>query len=231
MTQSLTLTSSLTYTANLNNQLKNIEVLFDIIKSDSLSMQADITDHYVEDNTAVQDTMAIKPIEITLSGFVAEKVYDRSLMVTGAIENAFSKIAPISALIPQISSYANVVVNASRYVKSSTNRYINSKQEQVYQALRDLRDNRTLVTVKTPYGTFDDMLILDVHIEQGDSTSISDLNVTVKEYNSVATQLVNIDAKKYAGRVAQQKAITENLGKVQGKQELVSTIYRTIIGN
>ena len=248
MTQPLTLTSSLTYTANLNNQLKNIEVLFDIIKSDSLSMQADITDHYVEDNTAVQDTMAIKPIEITLSGFVAEKVYDRSLMVTGAIENAFSKIAPISALIPPISSYANVVVNASRYVESSINRYINSfknikdifnknkstpasKQEQVYQALRDLRDNRTIVTVKTPYGTFDNMLIQDVHIEQGDSTSVSDLNVTVKEYNSVATQLVNVNTKKYAGRVAQQKAITENLGKVQGKQELVSTLYRTFIGN
>ena len=75
------------------------------------------------------------------------------------------------------------------------------------------------------------MLIQDVHIEQGDSTSVSDLNVTVKEYNSVATQLVNVNTKKYAGRVAQQKAITENLGKVQGKQELVSTLYRTFIGN
>lgn len=248
MTQSLVLQSSITYTVNLNNEVKTIDVIFDIIESDAISIQADITDHYVEDNTAVQDTMALKPIEITLRGFVAEKVYERSLMITGEIENAFSKINPISALIPQISNYANVVVNASRYVESSINRYINnfksikdifnknktpqvSKQMAVAQNLLNLRNSRTLVTVKTPFGTFDNMLILDAQMEQGDNTTVSDLSVTLKQYNSVTTQLVNIDYKKYAGRLAQQKAITENLGKVQGqKQELTSTLYRTFFG-
>lgn len=248
MTQQLTFKASITYTAKLNNQVKTIDVLFDIIESDAISIQADITDHYVEDNTAVQDTMALKPIEITLKGFVAEKVYERSLMITDEIENAFSKIAPISALIPPISSYATVVVNASRYVESSINRYINSfknikdifnknktpqvsKQMAVAQNLLNLRNSRTLVTVKTPYGTFDNMLVLDAQMEQGDNTTVSDLTVILKKYNAVSMQLVNVDAKKYAGRVAQQKAIEENLGKVQGKQELASTIYRILIGN
>ena len=248
MTQALTLQAKLTYTANVNNQVKTIDVLFDIIESDAISIQSDITDHYVEDNTAIQDTMAIKPIEITLRGFVAEKVYERSSMITGFIENAFSKISPISALIPPISSYAQNVINASRYIESSINRYINnfksikdlfnknksanvSKQMSVCQNLINLRNSRTLVSIKSPYGNFDNMLILDAQIEQGETTDTSDLTVILKQYNSVTTELVNIDYKKYAGRTAQQKAINENLGKVQGvKQELTSTLYRTFFG-
>lgn len=245
MTQPLQ--SSITYTVNLNNQVKTIDVIFDIIESDAISIQADITDNYVEDNTAVQDTMAIKPIEITLRGFVGEKVYDRSLMLTGLIENAFSKISPISALVPQISSYANAVVNAAQYVESSINRYINnfksikdifnknktpqmSKQMAVAQNLLNLRNSRTLVTVSTPFGVFDNMLVLDAQMEQGNNTTVSDLTVTLKQYNSVATQLVNIDYKKYAGRVAEQKAVEENLGKVRGQQELVSTLDKWLFG-
>lgn len=244
MTQPFTLQ----VTTSINNQLKDIELLFDIIQSDSINIESDITDHYVENNTAVQDTMAIKPIELTLRGLVGEKVYEHSLMVTDKISGAFSKIAPIGALIPPISSYANVVVNASAYIESSVKRYIEtfknikdifnknktpnqSKQYTVCQNLISLRDNRTFVTVTTPFGKFENMLILSANMEQGETKSLSELVVTVKQYKSVAVEMVKVDSKKYAGRLAEQKAMSEDLGKVQGaKQELTSTLYRSLFG-
>ena len=41
---------------------------------------------------------------------------------------------------------------------------------------------------------------------------------------------VKIDASKYAGRTASQKAVTEQLGKAKGKEDLTSTLYRITYG-
>ena len=46
--------------------------LFDLQADDEIHLQSDITDHYVEDNTAIQDHIALRPEEITLKGLVAE---------------------------------------------------------------------------------------------------------------------------------------------------------------
>lgn len=46
--------------------------LFDIRGEETAEMTADVTDHYVEDNTAIQDQVALKPEIITVRGLVAE---------------------------------------------------------------------------------------------------------------------------------------------------------------
>lgn len=46
--------------------------LFDIRQEETIELNSDITDHYVEDNTAIQDQVALKPEMITLRGLVAE---------------------------------------------------------------------------------------------------------------------------------------------------------------
>jgi len=48
--------------------------LFDIDDSDQVTFESDITDHYVEDNTAVQDHIALRPIQIMLKRFQGEVV-------------------------------------------------------------------------------------------------------------------------------------------------------------
>ena len=45
--------------------------LFDVAEDDEFSLQSEITDHYVEDNSAMQDNWAIRPEEITLTVVVA----------------------------------------------------------------------------------------------------------------------------------------------------------------
>lgn len=46
--------------------------LFDIPEEDQISLSADVTDHYLEDNTSVVDQIALKPEEVTVRGLVAE---------------------------------------------------------------------------------------------------------------------------------------------------------------
>ena len=58
----------------------------------------------------------------------------------------------------------------------------------------------------------------------------SQLTVTVKEYRPVSTKTVKIDVKKYAGRVAKQKALEELIGKVKGKEDVSSFFYRRTFG-
>ena len=154
---------------------------------------------------------------------------------------------PIAALIPTVSSYANTVIAASSYVEASVNRYIKNinsikslfnknkttkipRQEQVVQDLIKLRDNRVLITLSTPFGYFENYLIKSAKASQEETTTQSQIVVTVKEYKSVATKTVKIDAEKYAGRTASQNAIQENLGKVKGKEDLTSTLYRMTYG-
>jgi hypothetical protein len=48
--------------------------VFDIATDWSVELNSDITDYYVEDNTAVQDHIALKPKMVTISGYQGELV-------------------------------------------------------------------------------------------------------------------------------------------------------------
>lgn len=59
-----------------NPYLSNkIRLFFDTVTDDTVSFQSQITDNYVENNTAIQDHIAISPITVTLHGLCGEKVY------------------------------------------------------------------------------------------------------------------------------------------------------------
>jgi len=239
--------TSMILSGSVDKELVDIHYLFDIITNNDLVAEADITDQYVEDNTSRQDHMALKPLEYTLRGFVSEKVFYRRQEITDKIVDGLSKLQPIAILAPTVSSYANTVIAASSYVEASVNRYIKNinsikslfnknktvnitRQEQVAQDLIKLRDNRVLVNLDTPFGKFENFLVKSAKIEQEETTSQSQVVVTVKEYRSVQTKTVKVDAEKYAGRTASQKAVTEQLGKAKGKEDLTSTLYRMTYG-
>lgn len=254
--------AEIAFTGSVDQEVFDIHFLFDIIESNELIIDADITDNYVEDNTARQDHMALKPLTYTLTGLISEKVYYRKYEVITAYKESTSKLNAILALTPTVSNYANAAIGAYDYAKASYKRYANGiqnivsafsknkvkpgattevlpmttitqkRQTEIAQTLLKLRDTRTLVyLINTPFGDFDNpFLIQSAKPNQGDSMAQSQLSVTVKEYRSVATKTVKIDASKYAGRVGNQKATEENLGKVKGKEDLTSTLYRNTYG-
>lgn len=254
--------ATMVISGQVDKEVFDIHFLFDIIESNDLTIEADITDHYVEDNSARQDNMALKPLIYTLNGLVAEKVYHRKYEVITSFKESTSKLKAVLAMTPTVSNYANVAIGTYDYVKASYKRYANGlqnivsafsknkvkpgitretlpttmitqkRQTEIAQTLLKLRDSRTLVyLINTPFGDFENpFLIQSAKPSQGDTMAQSQLIVTVKEYRSVQTKTVKVDAEKYAGRTASQNATEENLGKAKGKEDLTSTLYRMTYG-
>ena len=51
-----------------------LDLCFQIIQSEQITLSTDITDHIVEDHTSVQDHITIKPRTYTMRGLISEKV-------------------------------------------------------------------------------------------------------------------------------------------------------------
>lgn len=62
--------------------------------SEQVNMESNITDHYVDTNSAVQDHIARRPVIITLNGYQGEYFYS-----VHPVETMVTKIAPVLTLI------------------------------------------------------------------------------------------------------------------------------------
>lgn len=85
-------------------------ILFHYEGEQTLTIESDITDHFVEDNTAVQDQIALKPIVITTHGFIGElnDVVPPGLQL---LKTAADKLTVVGAYAPQLSVTAQVAYN------------------------------------------------------------------------------------------------------------------------
>ena len=119
-------------------------VYFDIIQEHSLSLQNQITDNYIENNTAIQDHIAHSPLVISLRGLSGEVVYKppqfalneayknvNSFIQDRAADRRVSnnmlltdKLTVIPALLPPVDNVTQMAKNAVQYVEASVNRYI-----------------------------------------------------------------------------------------------------------
>lgn len=224
-----------------------IQYYFDVRTEETIDVGCDITDQYVENNSAIQEHVALRPIEITLTGFVGEKVYRPQDLYTSKFSGTFSKLNPILSFVPPVSSYAETIIGGVSYIESSIRRYVENaknivnifsknktqtaRQGALLNELITIRNMRKLVTVYIEnIGKFENYLIKNVRMSQEDSIYQSRLIVELKQYNSVSTQTVALDLSKYKDRVAAQRAQEENLGKVQGVEERTSTLYRWTYG-
>lgn len=85
-------------------------ILFHYEGEQFVAIQSDITDHYIEDNTAIQDQIALRPEEITTHGFIGElnDVAPPALQIVQQIAN---KLVTINAYLPEISVTAQIAYN------------------------------------------------------------------------------------------------------------------------
>lgn len=115
---------------------KLTDYYFDIIKGHTISINNQITDYYLENNTAVQDHIAHAPIVITLSGISGEVVYtsaqaeedyNRELSqatVYSNQQNLNNKLTALAILNPSVSNLTQKARNAYDYIEASARRYI-----------------------------------------------------------------------------------------------------------
>lgn len=112
---------------------KGIIVLFSYIEDETSTVEASITDNFVETNHAVQDHIAIKPKIYRLRGCVGEVVYKGSNEFAKAIaekinshpilQKTLNAMKPIAVVSPIISGATQSAINIVNQIESSFNRY------------------------------------------------------------------------------------------------------------
>lgn len=223
--------------------------VFDYEGDTSLQIQADITDHYAENNTAVQDHIAIHPIKLTLKGFVGELVLQKPTGLLGALEQIQNRlttvpaylgkytpgaVATVQKVLTTATNTVNTIDQSLARVKNIVGLFDNSvlgrtNQAKAYNKLQSLMVTKQLMLVETPYGTFNNMAIESLVMTQDESTKYwSDIAVTLKRINLVAVQTSTIDFR--SGRNVQQSQAPVDKGSTKGTPENVSIAYKVFGG-
>jgi hypothetical protein len=210
--------------------------LFDIPLDDSIQIESDITDNYVEDNTAIQDQIALKPEIVTVRGLVGELVQTQDQIDN---VNAQPDLLPLNPdLEPEYTEiqqieFADDEATATQEVSSQTDsksldNYFEArtpittgKQTKAFAYFYQLWKGRQLMTVDTPWGFFTDMVIQSLRVSQDSASKMeSDFTLTFKKMRFA--QEVAIVSGQLAGRCALQSTSQTNNG-VAGKDPVTTS--------
>lgn len=97
--------NSLITTSSQAKSFTNPALLFHYEGEQSVVIESDITDHYIEDNTAIQDQISIKPTVINVHGFIGE-LNDVAPIGNTLIQSLLSKLTIIGSYTPALSIIA-----------------------------------------------------------------------------------------------------------------------------
>lgn len=220
--------------------------VFDIPKETRISLESNSTDHFAEDNSALQDHIALKPIIIETGGFVSELKYSQE-DPKNEIQELAERLTRINAFIPPLTNAARSARDTIKQAKteslglnileSSTNSAIdiykaykdinspNTEQARAFNFFKALRDARQLVAIDTPWGFYNNLEIRSLTaVQNADTNSVTDFNLTLKEFRTARTQFVVSKFQNFQGRALVQRAAKQNQGKAQGKKKGLSSL-------
>lgn len=203
--------------------------LFDIAATDNVTHAAQITDHYVENNSAVQDHIAFDPVKITITGKVGELVYTKEQGIA-FLSATIDRLTPLGVLKPKQALQAQRYIAAANQLYSATQSALKvyndlagvfkgipakNKQQEAFNTFEGYFLGRTLLTVETPWKTYESMVIENWSADQdAESMYETTFTLTFKEVRYVGT---NTNTGKLVGRNAEQKAEPVNQGTTKGK--------------
>lgn len=203
--------------------------VFHVAKETTAEFANDITDHYIEDGTVVQDMIAHKPITLTLSGFVGE--------YTNIVEDEKSGVQKVAEKLTVVSNYAKTISNFAKQtltveqninnkdyvdavVNGGTSLYglyqdmtvEKNEQTKAFAFFEALRERGTTIKVKTPWKNYSDMVIETLVAKQDAETKdITDFEVKLKQIRRVKT-INSIKQKSLQSRCADMISDFRNSG-------------------
>jgi hypothetical protein len=213
--------------------IKGLEgFLFDVRGRERFRASCDITDHYIETNSTLQDHIALKPETFTVAGFVGEVRLSppEELKTAGGIA---SKLQALSPFLPSVTAQAKAIYNevernyqiykkANETVKNLWNKYKGitggaktplTRQQQAFNFFYAGRAGRQLFKVQTPWRLFEKMAILDLEIEQDDTQGISDFAITFKQLNFAKTRTSSSVKIQERANVQKQEPVDKGVKK------------------
>jgi|SRR5579859_38165 len=185
-------------------------ILFHFEGEQSAVLDSDITDHYVEDNTAINDQISLHPDTITTQGFIGEL---NDVPATPALQIAqqlAQKLTLISGYTPALSQSAILAYDEAAFIyaqiASASAAYTSARstingdggetvigtfgvqefpnqtlQQQIYQRFVEYRLKRTLFTVQTPWAVYQNMAIKSLRaIQSPETNTVTDFEVSFK---------------------------------------------------
>lgn len=99
--------------------------LFHYEGEQSIALESDITDHFIEDNTALQDQISLKPPTVSTHGFIGE-LNDVTPPILAAVKTIADKLTIISAYTPALSTSALIAYNTAFQLYQITQNAINA---------------------------------------------------------------------------------------------------------
>lgn len=206
--------------------------LFQYEGEQNLTSECDIPDHFLEDNKAYQDQIAIKPVLYTSHGFIGE-LNDVVPDFLKPVKFVANKLTAISAYEPALTTTAliayseafflyQVAANAANAAVAAwatlTGGETQNKQQIAFQKLYGYQQERRLFTVQTPWAVFQNMALFKLRAIQDDTTNvITDFEVTFKQMRFAVTEtgpagFLNSAVSKFQGQAASQASKLTNLG-------------------
>ncbi len=220
-------------------QAQQSPVLFNYEGEQTATLTSDITDHFVEDNTAIQDQVALRPEIITTHGFIGE-LNDVVPEILAPLKAVADKLTFISPYAPSLSLSAliaynnaaflyniginakNAAVEAWSSINGSGGESVidssgidispnQTKQQVVFQQFYGYWRSRTLFTIQTPWAVFQNCVIQTLRaIQDAETNVITDFEVTFKAMRFAQTVVQNSGALE--GRAAAQASGLTDLG-------------------
>lgn len=214
--------------------------VFDIEGETTVNLSADITDHWIESNSTIQDHIGIRPEKITLTNYVGELVDRKDTSTNTSIQKVTQKLTVLADYLPDLSEQAQQAydllkgsttladiqnLSVSQITSEATSLWgltknLNpgaSRQQQAYLYFKALFQQQMLVSLQTPYEFISNMAIESVVATQGEnSRDISEFTITLKQLRFASSQTVAFDPTNYQDRASPQKAPTINGGKTAG---------------
>lgn len=223
---------------NGTNSQQPPAILFNYEGENTVTLESDITDHYVEDNTSVADQISLRPELITTSGFVGE-LNDVVPPLLSPLKFIADKLFTISAYVPVISETALIVYNeaflayqiaknlvttavsAWSALAGDTTQTVNglivprnmTQQQKYFIQFYTYWQQRTLFTVQTPWAIFPNCAIKSLRaIQDPETRVITDFEVTFKVMRFAKTITKTNLATGYQGRATAQASGLVNNG-------------------
>lgn len=210
-------------------------IVFHYEKENNISLDSDITDHYIEDNTSIQDQVILKPENIKVRGVVGElnnstpKELEKAKLLV-------EKLSILGAYLPGISAHAQAIYNQAEQLYnqaitikdagvdawSSLARFQSTgelpdppqtKQQSYFNLFYGYWRQRNLFSVQTPWAVFEDMAIDNLSITQeGGSSTVSEIEITFKKMRFAKTENSEGDINLASSRAQDQSSMEKYLG-------------------
>jgi len=207
----------------------NDPYVFNYEGENAFSFESDITDSYIESNSAIQDHIALKPETFKVQGFVGELNDILPIGPANTIKQLQSKLVVLSAYAPSVSVAALEIINeailaeevavklaasALQTLSTAIGGGLKTQQSYYFNQFYLAWQNRTLFTIQTPWTILSDMAIQSVQAIQDESTRmVTDFEITFKAMRFVnPTSSTGVNPEDMSGRAATSATVPASTG-------------------